>query len=158
MRERRRWLGELVKFLAQLAKAVLLGGIQGDAFQHLQGLLALGAEFRALAVLLHQLQQHLDLVEGGAGIGGSPAQGLAEMAEGLLNAEEHQAVAATKPKTSAPGLYTIGYEGLDIDAFLNKLMELLRSHPNMMKRVNALKAYAASPEYTSLQAKVNSNL
>ena len=43
-------------------------------------------------------------------------------------------------------------------AFLNKLIELLRSHPNMMKRVNALKAYAASPEYTSLQAKVNSNL
>lgn len=45
-----------------------------------------------------------------------------EMAEGLLNAEERQAVAATKPKPSAPGLYTIGYEGLDIDAFLNKLM------------------------------------
>ena len=43
-------------------------------------------------------------------------------------------------------------------AFLNKLMELLRSHPNMMKRVNALKAYAASPDYASLQAKVDSNL
>jgi len=28
----------------------------------------------------------------------------------------------------------------------------------MMKRVNALKAYAASPEYASLQAKVDSNL
>lgn len=71
-------------FLAQLAKTFLLGGVEGDALQHLQGLLALGAKLRALAVLLHELQQHLDLVEGGAGIGGRPAQGLAKVAEGLL--------------------------------------------------------------------------
>ncbi|MEO8069308.1 MAG: DUF488 domain-containing protein [Flavobacteriales bacterium] len=45
-----------------------------------------------------------------------------EMAADLLSREELQAVEATKPKPSAPGLYTIGYEGLDIDAFLNKLL------------------------------------
>ncbi|MBK7383584.1 MAG: DUF488 domain-containing protein [Flavobacteriales bacterium] len=45
-----------------------------------------------------------------------------EMAADLLSGAELQAVQATKPKPSAPGLYTIGYEGLDIDAFLNKLL------------------------------------
>jgi uncharacterized protein (DUF488 family) len=45
-----------------------------------------------------------------------------EMAADLLGRDELQAVAATKPQPSAPGLYTIGYEGLDIDAFLNKLL------------------------------------
>lgn len=45
-----------------------------------------------------------------------------EMAADLLGREELAAVAATKPPLSEPGLYTIGYEGLDIDAFLNKLL------------------------------------
>jgi len=44
------------------------------------------------------------------------------MASDLLSREELQAVEATKPKPSALGLYTIGYEGLDIDAFLNNLL------------------------------------
>ena len=45
-----------------------------------------------------------------------------EMAADLLTADELRAVEATKSTSSAPGLYTIGYEGLDIDAFLNKLL------------------------------------
>jgi hypothetical protein len=44
------------------------------------------------------------------------------IADDLLDRDELQAVEATKPGPSAPGLYTIGYEGLDIDAFLNKLL------------------------------------
>lgn len=45
-----------------------------------------------------------------------------EMARDLLSRDEMQAVLAAVPKNSVKGLYTIGYEGLDIDAFLNKLM------------------------------------
>lgn len=45
-----------------------------------------------------------------------------EMAADLLGREELRAVTAMQPQPSAPGLYTIGYEGLDIDAFLNKLL------------------------------------
>lgn len=45
-----------------------------------------------------------------------------EMAGDLLDRDELRAVALAQPQPSAPGLYTIGYEGLDIDAFLNKLL------------------------------------
>ncbi len=44
------------------------------------------------------------------------------------------------------------------DAFVNQLAELFQSHPMIIKRINALKEYAASPEYQSLQASVNQNL
>lgn len=46
-----------------------------------------------------------------------------EMAERLLNADERRAVAAALPPAGPQGLYTIGYEGLDLDAFLNKLLK-----------------------------------
>lgn len=46
-----------------------------------------------------------------------------EIASDLLTYEEQSAVEATRARTSPPGLYTIGYEGLDIDAFLNKLLD-----------------------------------
>src|SRR5690606_34968179 len=45
-----------------------------------------------------------------------------EIAVSLLGREELEAVEAARPKPSAPGLYTTGYEGLDIDASLNKLL------------------------------------
>lgn len=45
-----------------------------------------------------------------------------EMAERLLNAAEREAVAGALPPPGPVGLYTIGYEGLDLDAFLNKLI------------------------------------
>ena len=48
-----------------------------------------------------------------------------EMAPRLLNADERQAVANSLPPAGPQGLYTIGYEGLDLDAFLNKL---IRAH------------------------------
>ncbi len=46
-----------------------------------------------------------------------------EMAERLLNAREKRAVADAVPQAGPAGLYTIGYEGLDLDAFLNKLLK-----------------------------------
>jgi uncharacterized protein (DUF488 family) len=46
-----------------------------------------------------------------------------EMAERLLNAREKRAVADAVPPAGPAGLYTIGYEGLDLDAFLNKLLK-----------------------------------
>ncbi len=45
-----------------------------------------------------------------------------EMAPRLLNEQECQAVADALPPAGPTGLYTIGYEGLDLDAFLNKLI------------------------------------
>ena len=45
-----------------------------------------------------------------------------EMAPRLLNANERKAVANSLPPAGPQGLYTIGYEGLDLDAFLNKLI------------------------------------
>lgn len=44
------------------------------------------------------------------------------MADRLLNAAERRAVAEALPPDAPKGLYTIGYEGLDLDAFLNKLI------------------------------------
>jgi hypothetical protein len=41
---------------------------------------------------------------------------------------------------------------------VNQVAELFQSHPMIIKRINALKAYAASPEYQLLQASVNQNL
>lgn len=46
-----------------------------------------------------------------------------EMAGRLLNADERRAVATALPPAGPQGLYTIGYEGLDLDAFLNKLLK-----------------------------------
>ena len=45
------------------------------------------------------------------------------MAERLLNTEQRSAVAHALPTDAPEGLYTIGYEGLDLDAFLNKLIK-----------------------------------
>jgi hypothetical protein len=45
------------------------------------------------------------------------------MASRLLNTAERQAVASALPTGMPEGLFTIGYEGLDLDAFLNKLIE-----------------------------------
>jgi uncharacterized protein (DUF488 family) len=45
-----------------------------------------------------------------------------EMAARLLNAQEREAVQRSLPPAGPEGLYTIGYEGLDLDAFLNKLI------------------------------------
>jgi uncharacterized protein (DUF488 family) len=45
-----------------------------------------------------------------------------EMAARLLNAQERKAVVDALPPAGPQGLYTIGYEGLDLDAFLNKLI------------------------------------
>jgi len=45
-----------------------------------------------------------------------------EMAARLLNSAEKRAVEQARPKPGAAGLYSIGYEGLDLDAFLNKLV------------------------------------
>lgn len=45
-----------------------------------------------------------------------------EMAPRLLNAQEREAVQRSLPPAGPEGLYTIGYEGLDLDAFLNKLI------------------------------------
>ena len=45
------------------------------------------------------------------------------MAERLLNAKERAAVGKALPPAGPEGLYTIGYEGLDLDAFLNKLIK-----------------------------------
>jgi uncharacterized protein (DUF488 family) len=44
------------------------------------------------------------------------------MAERLLNAEQRREVANSLPADVPEGLYTIGYEGLSLDAFLNKLI------------------------------------
>jgi len=44
------------------------------------------------------------------------------MADRLLNAAQRRAVAGALPADTPKGLYTIGYEGLDLDAFLNKLI------------------------------------
>lgn len=44
------------------------------------------------------------------------------MAERLLNAEQRREVANSLPADVPDGLYTIGYEGLSLDAFLNKLI------------------------------------
>jgi len=46
-----------------------------------------------------------------------------EMAGRLLDATQKKAVAASLPAPGPEGLYTIGYEGLDLDAFLNKLLK-----------------------------------
>lgn len=46
-----------------------------------------------------------------------------EMAGRLLNAREKRVVADAVPPAGPAGLYTIGYEGLDLDAFLNKLLK-----------------------------------
>ncbi len=45
-----------------------------------------------------------------------------EMAGRLLNAQEREAVQQALPPAGPVGLYTIGYEGLDLDAFLNKMI------------------------------------
>lgn len=45
-----------------------------------------------------------------------------EMAPRLLSKQELKAVEAALPTAGPEGLYTIGYEGLDLDAFLNKLI------------------------------------
>ncbi len=45
-----------------------------------------------------------------------------EMAPRLLDAKERKAVSDALPAAGPAGLYTIGYEGLDLDAFLNKLI------------------------------------
>jgi uncharacterized protein (DUF488 family) len=45
-----------------------------------------------------------------------------EMAPRLLNKAELKAVKDALPAAGPEGLYTIGYEGLDLDAFLNKLI------------------------------------
>lgn len=46
-----------------------------------------------------------------------------EMAGRLLNPKELKAVKVALPAAGPQGLYTIGYEGLDLDAFLNKLIK-----------------------------------
>lgn len=46
-----------------------------------------------------------------------------EMAGRLLNTVEKKAVVESLPAPGPVGLYTIGYEGLDLDAFLNKLLK-----------------------------------
>ncbi len=46
-----------------------------------------------------------------------------DMAARLLNTTEKKAVAQALPAPGPPGLYTIGYEGLDLDSFLNKLLQ-----------------------------------
>lgn len=45
-----------------------------------------------------------------------------EMAPRLLSAAEKRAVEQARPKPGPVGLYSIGYEGLDLDSFLNKLL------------------------------------
>jgi len=45
-----------------------------------------------------------------------------EMASRLLSKAELKAVKESLPQAGPVGLYTIGYEGLDLDAFLNKLI------------------------------------
>jgi uncharacterized protein (DUF488 family) len=45
-----------------------------------------------------------------------------QMAGRLLSAPEQEAVQRSLPPAGPEGLYTIGYEGLDLDAFLNKLI------------------------------------
>ncbi|MCB0768121.1 MAG: DUF488 domain-containing protein [Flavobacteriales bacterium] len=45
-----------------------------------------------------------------------------EMAPRLLNKQELKTVQESLPAAGPEGLYTIGYEGLDLDAFLNKLI------------------------------------
>jgi Zn-dependent protease with chaperone function len=41
------------------------------------------------------------------------------------------------------------------DRLENNLAEMLSTHPMIIKRLNALREYAASPEYKRLQAQVN---
>lgn len=46
-----------------------------------------------------------------------------EMAARLLTIAQQQSVVQALPAAGPEGLYTIGYEGLDLDAFLNKLLK-----------------------------------
>lgn len=46
-----------------------------------------------------------------------------EIAEKLLSSEELRKVVALKPKASSKALLTIGYEGISLEAYLNKLIQ-----------------------------------
>jgi len=67
-------------------------------------------------------------------------------------------LAAPKIQTQAEFEQALTMIDAQDDAFVNRLAELFQSHPMIIKRINALKQYAASPEYASLQANVDKNL
>jgi len=82
------------------------------------------------------------------------------LACGSLNYAVSALVRLAAPKIQSQAEYEQALTMIDAqdDAFVNQLAELFQSHPMIIKRINALKEYAASPEYQSLQASVNQNL
>ncbi len=82
------------------------------------------------------------------------------LACGSLNLAVSSLVRLAAPKIQTQAEFEQALTMIDAqdDAFVNQLAELFQSHPMIIKRINALKEYAASPEYASLQANVDKNL
>jgi len=82
------------------------------------------------------------------------------LACGSLNIAVSALVRLAAPKIQTPEEFEQALTMIDSqdDVFMNRLVELFQSHPLIIKRINALKEYAASPEYASLQANVDKNL
>ena len=67
-------------------------------------------------------------------------------------------LAAPKIQTQAEFEQALTMIDAQDDALVNQLAEMFQSHPMIIKRINALKEYAAGPDYASLQANVDRNL